>query len=209
MKNKILVGLAIVIIIGIIIITFLGFNVDICYRNYNLVDIKIGQDFNINDIKQITNEVFPKKSVEIQKAGVYSDNLVIKVNEISDEQKNTLNTKINEKYGINNTVDDIQVHYIPSNRLRDIIKPYIVPMLITTALILVYISIRFRKIGIGKVLSQAIILTIIAEALYISIIAITRFPINRLVIPVAIVIYITIITVLTGMFEKQKKLLEK
>ena len=67
MKNKILVGLAIVIIIGIIIITFLGFNVDICYRNYNLVDIKIGQDFNINDIKQITNEVFPKKSVEIQK----------------------------------------------------------------------------------------------------------------------------------------------
>ena len=128
---------------------------------------------------------------------------------ISDEQKNTLNTKINEKYGINNTVDDIQVHYIPSNRLRDIIKPYIVPMLITTALILVYISIRFRKIGIGKVLSQAIILTIIAEALYISIIAITRFPINRLVIPVAIVIYITIITVLTGMFEKQKKLLEK
>ena len=209
MKNKILVGLAIVIIIGIIIITFLGFNVDICYRNYNLVDIKIGQDFNINDIKQITNEVFPKKSVEIQKAGVYSDNLVIKVNEISDEQKNTLNTKINEKYGINNTVDDIQVHYIPSNRLRDIIKPYIVPMLITTALILVYISIRFRKLGIGKVLSQAIILTIIAEALYISIIAITRFPINRLVIPVAIVIYITIITVLTGMFEKQKKLLEK
>ena len=209
MKNKILVGLAIVIIIGIIIITFLGFNVDICYRNYNLVDIKIGQDFNINDVKQITNEVFPKKSVEIQKAGVYSDNLVIKVNEISDEQKNTLNTKINEKYGINNTVDDIQVHYIPSNRLRDIIKPYIVPMLITTALILVYISIRFRKIGIGKVLSQAIILTIIAEALYISIIAITRFPINRLVIPIAIVIYITIITVLTGMFEKQKKLLEK
>lgn len=209
MKNKILIGLAIVIIIGIIIITFLGFNVDICYKNYNLVDIKIGQDFNINDIKQITNEVFPKKSVEIQKAGVYSDNLVIKVNEISDEQKNTLNTKINEKYGINNTVDDIQVHYIPSNRLRDVIKPYIVPMLITTALILIYISIRFRKIGIGKVLSQTIILTIIAEALYIAIIAITRFPVNRLVIPVAIVIYITIITVLTGMFEKQKKLLEK
>ena len=85
MKNKILRGLAIVILVGIIITVAVGFNVDMCYRDYNLVDIKIGQDFNINDIKTITNEVFQKQNVEIQKAGVYSDNVVIKVNNITDE----------------------------------------------------------------------------------------------------------------------------
>lgn len=209
MKNKILIGLAIVILVGIIITVAVGFNVDMCYRNYNLVDIKIGQDFNINDIKTITNEVFQKQNVEIQKAGVYSDNVVIKVNNITDEQKNLINTKINEKFGINNSVDDIKVNYIPSYKLRDIIKPYIIPLIITTVLILAYMAIRFRKIGIAKVISQAVILTIIAELLYASIIVITRYPVNRLVMPVGVVIYITIITVLTGMFEKQKSLLEK
>lgn len=209
MKNKILIGLAIVILVGIIITVAVGFNVDMCYRDYNLVDIKIGQDFNINDIKTITNEVFQKQNVEIQKAGVYSDNVVIKVNNITDEQKNLINTKINEKFGINNSVDDIKVNYIPSYKLRDIIKPYIIPLIITTVLILAYMAIRFRKIGIAKVISQAVILTIIAELLYASIIVITRYPVNRLVMPVGIVIYITIITVLTGMFEKQKSLLEK
>lgn len=209
MKNKILIGLAIVILVGIIITVAVGFNVDMCYRDYNLLDIKIGQDFNINDIKTITNEVFQKQNVEIQKAGVYSDNVVIKVNNITDEQKNSINTKINEKFGINNSVDDIKVNYIPSYKLRDIIKPYIIPLIITTVLILAYMAIRFRKIGIAKVISQAVILTIIAELLYASIIVITRYPVNRLVMPVGVVIYITIITVLTGMFEKQKSLLEK
>ncbi len=209
MKNKILIGLAIVILVGIIITVAVGFNVDMCYRDYNLLDIKIGQDFNINDIKTITNEVFQKQNVEIQKAGVYSDNVVIKVNNITDEQKNLINTKINEKFGINNSVDDIKVNYIPSYKLRDIIKPYIIPLIITTVLILAYMAIRFRKIGIAKVISQAVILTIIAELLYASIIVITRYPVNRLVMPVGVVIYITIITVLTGMFEKQKSLLEK
>lgn len=208
MKNKILIGLAIVIIVGIIITVAVGFNVDMCYRDYNLVDIKIGKDFNVNDVKNITNEVFQKENVEIQKAGVYSDNVVIKVSNITDEQKNLINTKINEKFGINNSVDDIKVNYIPSYRLRDIVKPYIIPLIITTVLILVYIAIRFRKIGIVKVISQSIILTVIAEILYASIIVITRYPVNRLVMPVGVVIYITIITVLTGMFEKQKSLLE-
>lgn len=209
MKNKIFVGLGIVILVGLIIIVALGFNVDMCYKNYNLVDIKIGQDFNINDIKNITDEVFQKENVEIQKAGVYSDNVVIKVNNISDEQKSLLNTKVNEKFGLDNTVDDIEVNYIPSYRLRDIVKPYIIPLIITTVLILGYMAIRFRKIGIAKVISQAVILTVIAELLYISIIAITRYPVNRLVMPTGVVIYITILTVLTGMFEKQKSLQEK
>lgn len=209
MKNKIFVGLGIVILVGLIIIVALGFNVDMCYKNYNLVDIKIGQDFNINDIKNITDEVFQKENVEIQKAGVYGDNVVIKVNNISDEQKSLLNTKVNEKFGLDNTVDDIEVNYIPSYRLRDIVKPYIIPLIITTVLILGYMAIRFRKIGIAKVISQAVILTVIAELLYISIIAITRYPVNRLVMPTGVVIYITILTVLTGMFEKQKSLQEK
>ncbi len=203
MKNKIFVVLFLIILIGLLIGIILGFNVDFDYRNHNLVSINIGQEFNIDDIKSITNDVFPNQKLQIQRAGAYSDNLVIKVNEINDEQKNTLNTKINEKFGIDNKVEDIEVNYISNYRLRDIVTPYIIPIIISTVLILIYMGIRFRQIGIAKVISQIIGLSIIAEMLYLAILAITRYPINRLVMPVGIVIYMIILAVLTSSFEKQ------
>lgn len=210
MKNKILLGLAIVILIGAIIIATAGFNVDLSYKGYNLIDVSIGQDFNVSDIKAITNEVFGKSKVEIQKAGDFKDNVVIKVSgDVTNEQKELLNAKINEKYGIENPIDSMNVNYIPRFRLLDVVKPYVMPLVISTVIILVYMAIRFRKIGVSKVLYQSIVLTGLAELLYFSIIAITRYPFNRLVMPVAVVIYIIILTVLTGMFEKQIKIDEK
>jgi len=209
MKNKVFVGLSIVILIGIIVVAIFGFNVDYGYKNYHLVDVKIGQDFNIKDIEAITNEVFPKEKLEIHKAGVYEDNLVIKVTEISDEQKNTLNTKINEKYGLENKVEEIDVHYIPNFRLRDIVKPYILPMLAFTVIILGYMAIRFKKLGSMKVVLQTVILSAIAMLLYGVVIAITRYPVNRVVLPVGVIIYITIISILNGMFEKQVNSMDK
>lgn len=207
MKNKVFVISSIVIFIGIIIVAILGFNVDFCYKNHNLIDITIGQDFNISDIKAITDEVFKNKKVEIQKTGSYSDGVVIKVDEVTEEQKQLLNTKINEKYGTDNEVEeDIKVNYIPSFRLRDIIKPYIIPMAIATVIVLVYMTIRFRKFGAMKVVGEVLVLTILAELLYMAIIAITRYPINRVVLPVGIIIYIATITVLTGIMEKRKNM---
>lgn len=204
MKNKIFIGLAIVIVVGIIIAATLGFNIDINYKNYSLIDIEIGQDFNISDVKAITDEVFGKQVVEIQKSGTYNDNLIIKTEGITDDQKNQLATKINEKYGLEKTAEDITVNHISNNRLRDIAKPYIITFALSTIIILAYMAIRFRKLGAGKVALQVIGLIALAALLYISILAITRYPINRLVMPVAMVIYVALITTLTIMFEKEK-----
>ena len=83
MKNKIFLGLGVIILIGIIVVSIWGFNVEYSYKNNSSIFIEIGKDFNINDIKAITNEVFPKEKVEIQKTGSYSDNVVIKVNNVT------------------------------------------------------------------------------------------------------------------------------
>ncbi len=209
MKNKIFIGLGVIILIGIIITAVLGLNVDYSYKNHTLIDVKIGKDFQISDIKAITNEVFQKKKVEIQVAGDYNDSVVIRVDEVTDEQKATLNTKINEKYGINNTVDDIKINKIPSYRLRDIIKAYLIPLALTTVLILIYMSVRYRKIGLSKVIGQTLLFVVMGELLYGALIAITRFPVDRLTLPAAIVIYLGVITKLTGEFEKGIKVKEK
>ncbi len=217
MKNKIFVGLAIVIIIGVIVVAALGFNVDVCYRESNLVEVQIGQEFNVNDIKAITGEVFGNSKVEIEKAGMFNNYALIRVKEINEEQKNQLNTKINEKYGIENKVEDINVEFIPRVRILDLVKPYVIPFATVTILVLIYFAIRFGKIGNAdslmrgaiKVVLHTACMTTIAELLYFSIIAITRYPFNRLVMPVAMVVYIAIVTVLTGIFEKQKFSLEE
>ena len=206
MKNKILAGVAVIILIGIIIIAAVGFNLETNYKEYKLIDIKIGKEFNISDIETITNEVFSGKKVEIKKIGDFEDSVAIKVTDtdVSDEQKNTLNTKINEKYGIENTVDSIKINSVPKIKVFDLIKPYIVPVIFITAIVLVYMAIRFSKIGAGKVVLQTLGMTAMAELLYFAIIAITRHPFNGMVMPVALVIYVAILMLLTRMFEKQR-----
>ncbi|MBR4261346.1 MAG: hypothetical protein IKQ33_05310 [Clostridia bacterium] len=203
MKNKIFIGLSAIILIGIIVVAIFKFNVGYSYKNHMMIDVKIGKEYNVSDIKNITNEVFGKQNVEIQKSGTYSDNVVIKVENVTDEQKELLNTKINEKFGIENSVDDMKVNKISSFRLRDIAKSYIIPVGISMLLILVYMIVRFKKIGIKKVLIQTVLLTVIAELLYVAILGIVRYPINRLVLPVGVVIYLAMITVLTASFEKE------
>lgn len=205
MKNKIFALTACIVVIGIIVVAVLGFRVDYCYKQHNLVYIELGKDFNTNDIKAITNEVFPNQSAEIQTSGTYNDNIVINVNEITDEQKQTLSNKLNEKYGTEITPEKITVKFIPSFRLRDLVKPFLIPMTIATVIGLVYMILRYKKVGIKKVVSQYLILSVLAEALYTSIIAITRFPINRLVMPGAVTIYFIIVSFLAYGYEKQIK----
>ena len=210
MKNKILAVVAVIILIGIIIIAAIGFNLDLNYKNYKLIEVKVGKEFNISDIESITKEVFSGKKTEINKVGDFQDTVAIKLvdSDVTDEQKELLNTKINEKYGTENAASNIKINDVPKFNVFDLIKPYIVPVLFITVIVLVYMSIRFRKLGALKVALQTLGMTVMAELLYFAIIAITRHPINGMVMPVSLVIYVAILTLLTGMFEKQKAIEE-
>lgn len=205
MKKKILALAAIVVLISIIVVAVRGFKVDYCFNAHKLVYIELGQEFNTKDIKAITDEVFPKENVVIQSSGVYSDNIVLSVNQISDEQKSLLSQKINEKYGVSTTAENIAVRSIPNYRLRDLVKAYIVPMLIAFAVAGVYIAVRYRKLGIVKVLVSFVSLTCIAEIMYFALIAISRFPVNRLVMPGALAIFFILTAYLVNGNEKQLK----
>ena len=120
MKKKLFIVAIIITIIGIIIVAMKGYNVDLKYRAHQTISASIGTDYNINDIKLITDEIFGKEKVQIEKSGVYQDEVYISVKEVSDEQLNNLKNKLNEKYNIKQnikipmgeneySVDDIKV----------------------------------------------------------------------------------------------------
>lgn len=209
MKNKkiIYIIIACIILIGAIITGFKGLNVGLKYSPNKQIEINIGKEFDKNNIKQIVKEVIGNKEIQIQKVELYEEIVSIIVRDITDEQIEQVNTKINETYGISNEIKDIIITRNGSLRISDIVRPYIFPIAISLMIIIVYAGVRFRKINIFEVLAKIIGMNIIAEALYVSILAITRLPINNLSIPMAIAIYLVITFAIFNELEnKQTKI---
>ena len=179
-----------------------GFNFDLKYQETQRVELYLKTEFNISDIRQITNEVFGNQKVMIQKVEVFEDSVSITTTSISDEQKSNLITKINEKYGTELTTEDTTVENIGHTRGRDIIKPYIVPFAISTIIVLIYLGIRYYKLSIAKVIAKSIGVMALAQILLFNIITITRIPIGRLTIPMVILVYLLTLFGITNMFEK-------
>lgn len=203
-KTKIIFTIiAIIILIGIAITCTIGLNFDLRYRDSKRMELYLEQDFNISDIKQMTDEVMPDKKVIIQKVEVYEDTVSITAEDITDEEKQNLIDKVNEKYGTTLAAESTEIETIPNTRGRDIVKPYVVPFGIATLIILVYMAIRYRKLGVIKTLLKTIVIAIVAEMVLLSIMAITRIPIGLITIPLVITVYLLTLIGLTTYFEKE------
>ena len=203
-KQKILsVIIAVIIIAGAIVTGVKGLNYDLRYQETKNIELYIAKDFEIADIKAITDEVMGKSPVIIRKVEVYEDSVSITAKEITDEQKQSIIDKINEKYQTELSADSTQIQTIPHTRGRDIVKPYITPFIISTAIILVYMAIRYRKIGVLRTLLKTIATSVIVQAVLLSIIAITRIPVGRLTIPMIVTVYMLTLVGLTTNFEKK------
>lgn len=208
--NKIIkILLVCLFIAGIIVISTIGFNVGTKYSENTQIGINIGKEFNISDIKEITDEVFGNQRVLIQKVELYQDMLLITVEDASEEQISDLNTKINEKFGIENVITDVEVTHNANLKLKSIVKPYIIPMLIVTILIVLYTIIAYRKLGVLKVLYNTAMAIIVPEAILISLYAVTRIPVNRLTMIIGLIVYIASITLNIVYLQKNKQGKEK
>ncbi len=205
-KSKIIVAIIILlIVIGAAIVGTKGFNFDIRSQASQKVELYLEKSFEISDIKQITNEVFGNQPVLIQKVEVYGDQVSITSKEITDEQKQSLVEKINEKYETELKAEDIDVESIPHTKLRDIAKPYVLPLIISTVAILVYIGIRFYKLGIMKTILKVSGIVVLAETILLALIAITRFPIGRYTLPLILFVYLVTMLGITIKLENKLK----
>lgn len=208
MKKKIIIGIAILLILaGSIIIGTMGLKADIVYSKNVRIDIYIGKTFKAEEIKQMVNEVFGEGKTIVQEVEYYKDmaSVTIQENNASniEEKVEQLNNKINEKYGVENKKESIEVTHQPKVKLSTILMPYILPIAISVILILGYVMIRFRKIGKIKTIGTYLLAILASEAVYLSVIAITRIPIDRIVVPMGLLIYIVVITIVTTHYESK------
>ena len=191
-ERLIYIILAVIAIVAAVIIGVKGLNFGLKYSPSKQIQINIGQEFKNSDIEIMVKEVIGNKEVIVQKVETYEEIVCITVKEITDEQIAQLNSKINDKYGTENTVDgDVTITDLPSLRARDLIRPYVLPIGLSLALIIIYAGFKFKKIEILEILGKVLGFNILAEVLYVSILAITRLPVNSLTIPIGIAIKIT------------------
>ena len=204
MKKVIQILLICLMIAGIIVISTIGFNVGTKYAENTQININIGTEFEINDIKDITNEVFKNKTVIIQQVELYKDMVQITVKEATDEEIANLNNKINEKYNLEQDTSNMVVTHNQNVRLRNIIKPYILPVAIVSILTVAVAMIAYRKLGIWRVLYETAMSIVAPQAILSSLYAVTRLPINRLTAVIAIIVYIASIILAMVRFNKIK-----
>ncbi len=201
-KGKIIsIILVIIFIIAIVLTGVRGLNVDLNYARGASILFDLNQQFNTSDVESIAREVWPDGQIIVQKVEVYDETVLIKVSGVNDEELSNLASKINEKYGLELTSEDLTVQYNSNVQIRDIVGPYIVPILISTALIVLYYSIRFR--GVKEILDLLIKLIFAAGILY-SIYAITRLPIDVLTMPIGMLVYAGVTIYVTLKHENGK-----
>ena len=209
----------IIIIAGIVMIAVKGFNVELRYTANNKVKLTINQEIDINKIQEKVDEVLGRGKSIVETTGRYKEGIQIISKEITEEQKNNLVEKINDIYPQESTTEGeepkklidsskITVESIQNARIRDFLRPYIIPMVITTLVILVYYAIRYNKLGIHKVILKSGLIIVISQVALLSLLALVRFPMGRLTAPLMLIVYIASLIGTNSQLIKKEKIKE-
>ena len=205
-KNKILYIIAILVIIaGIVVWKLKGFNLELQYSTRDQLNLNNNTAINTDEVRQIVSETLGNTGFIIQQIETFGNSVSIVAKDITDEQKSQIIQKFNEKNGTELKTEEIQINSIPLTRVKDVIRPYVIPGIIITLIILGYFYIRFSGLDKRKIIAKTIIYVIGFELLLYSIIAITRIPFGRVAVASGIALYAIVITWLTSKFENEKE----
>lgn len=181
---------ALVILAGIVIINIMGFNKELRFSQSERIDVYIENEADKAKVKSIVNEVLGNQNNMVQTVEIYQDMVTIRAKEITEDQKNDIVSKLKENYEFKQTAEETTIKTVPATRIVDMYKKYIVPFVVSGALVLIYMAIRYYKKGIWKVLARTICMPVLAELFLLAVIAIARIPLGRFTPVLVIGMYI-------------------
>lgn len=208
-KKILLLGMILVIVAGIVVVALKGFNVSLMYEQHQSINVVVGKKIDINEINNICKEVFGNKKFTIREIDFFEDSANINVESITDEEKNELVTKINEKYSSELTVENLKEYTISNVRIRDLVRPYIKPVVISCVIIIAYIGVRFRKMNIAKLLGKLVGIIALVEAFIASCVAIARIPVSPITVNLMTVVAVVVLIVYTNKLENSYEEVEE
>lgn len=203
-KNRLVYVIIAIIIIAGVINTYLNkFTFSLAYDSSVRMDVYIGKDYDTEEVRNLVKETIGTNDVIIQKVETFNDMVAITARELSEEQKQNILDKINEKYETEITLDEVSVTNIPHYDGTDLLNRYMIPMIISAIVIVIYVAVRYNKLGMIRMSIRTILWSIIVELLYVSIISLARIPVSFYTIPLGILIEIIVLIALVNVFEKE------
>lgn len=181
-KKILLFGIILIIIAGIFVVALKGVNVSLQLQQHESIVVKVGKELELKDVKEICNNVFNNKEYVLKKVDLFNDSIDIIIESITDEEKQELINKLNEKYETELTTDDLTVTTNSNIRIRDIVNPYIKPILISVVVIGIVYAVIYRKKEIIIKYGKTLVIILVTEAFVASVIAITRIPVSQSII---------------------------
>lgn len=200
-KKLLLLGIILLIVAGIFIVALKGMNVSLQLQKHESIVVKLGKEIDLKDIKQICNDVFQNRKYIVRNVEMFNDSANIVIESITDEEKEELINKINEKYETSLTTQDLTIRSNSNIRIRDIIRPFIIPTTISIIVIGAVYGIAYRTKEILVKFVKTLVITFITEALIASIIAIVRIPLSQSII--TIMLFVAIIEIMFIMNKKE------
>lgn len=181
-KKIILLGIILLIIAGIVVVALKGVKVSLVLQQHEEINIYVGKPTELKDMKSICKEILGDKRFVLLSIDTFNDAYSINAESFTNEEKQALISKVNEKFEVELTEGDISEKTLSNIRVRDIIKPYVKPVIISVLLMVVYMIIRFRKENAFKLLGKIFGMVVLTEAVIFSIIAIARIPLSAAMI---------------------------
>lgn len=195
--------LILILISGTLMIVFKGFNFNLKYDKNVQIEINLNKAIDKKEISKIASEVFKNQDIIVENINNSKRYILITTTKISEKQKDLLITKINEKNTAETiTKDNLDISKNKQINLISKYSQYFKVVIISLGIILLYMIIKYKKIGLIKIILYTIGSIFVLQWLYISIIALTRIPIYIFIYPVSLILFIINIFALTLIFEK-------
>lgn len=180
------------------------------------IDAKNITDDEVNALFTKLNEKYSKDydMKKLKKDSILVEQNATSVSSMSDEEIATLISQIKEKYGLEYTKEELQdtvslVRMTDVSKIEfyDMLKGFILPLVISLAIILVYYAIRFNKLYKKAWILEPIRLAfemILNQVFLIAVIAITRIPVSQYII--CVLLFVWVLQIISETIKNEKAL---
>ena len=172
-----------VIIGGITYGLLTGYKFDIDFKGGVVIETDIKEEFDNNEMQNLIKNITGESPL-IQKTTGGENRVTITLEPISSEQETAVIEALKDKY---KNMEEPSTRNIQPAYGRDLINSALLAIGVSVVLILIYICIRFKTLGVAAAISA--IIALLHDTLFlIAVYGIFKFPINSVFVAVALTI---------------------
>lgn len=182
-KNIILAISVLLVVAGIAYGFITGFTLDIDFKGGTRISAELKEEYNVSDIEDVVKSVC-NQVPQVQATSSGDNSVTITTQTISEEESNKVVEALKAKY---TNMSEPTIRNVQASYGKELLNTAIIAVVVSIALLLVYIAIRFKTLGYTAALS-AILALLFDVCFLFAVYGVFKFPINSTFVAVILTI---------------------